>query len=61
MVAYFLPTWAVGVLNTPKVRRLFSFSQNTTCGYSPFWDQAGFHTAKKLRPPPNLTLIPLPP
>jgi transposase len=26
-----------------------------------FWDQAGFHTAKKLRPPPNLTLIPLPP
>ena len=26
-----------------------------------FWDQAGFHTANKLRPPPNLTLIPLPP
>lgn len=26
-----------------------------------FWDQAGFHTAGKLRPPPNLTLIPLPP
>ena len=26
-----------------------------------FWDQAGFHTANKLRPPANLTLIPLPP
>ena len=26
-----------------------------------FWDQAGFHTAKALKPPPNLTLIPLPP
>jgi len=26
-----------------------------------FWDQAGFHTARKLRQPPNLTLIPLPP
>jgi transposase len=26
-----------------------------------FWDQAGFHTAAALRPPPNLTLIPLPP
>jgi transposase len=26
-----------------------------------FWDQAGFHTAGHLRPPPNLTLIPLPP
>lgn len=26
-----------------------------------FWDQAGFHMSKDLRPPPNLTLIPLPP
>lgn len=26
-----------------------------------FWDQAGFHTAKALKIPPNLTLIPLPP
>jgi transposase len=26
-----------------------------------FWDQAGFHTARTLRPPPNVTLIPLPP
>ena len=26
-----------------------------------FWDQAGYHTARRLRPPPNLTLIPLPP
>jgi transposase len=26
-----------------------------------FWDQAGFHVAGDLRPPPNLTLIPLPP
>ena len=26
-----------------------------------FWDQAGFHMARHLRPPPNLTLIPLPP
>lgn len=26
-----------------------------------FWDQAGFHTANKLKPPSNLTLIPLPP
>ena len=25
-----------------------------------FWDQAGFHTARELRPPANLTLIPLP-
>ena len=25
------------------------------------WDQAGFHTARQLKPPPNLTLIPLPP
>lgn len=25
------------------------------------WDQAGFHTAQKLKPPDNLTLIPLPP
>jgi transposase len=26
-----------------------------------FWDQAGFHTSGKLKPPKNLTLIPLPP
>jgi transposase len=26
-----------------------------------FWDQAGYHTAGNLRPPPNLTLIPIPP
>jgi hypothetical protein len=26
-----------------------------------FRDQAGFHTAKALGPPPDLTLIPLPP
>lgn len=26
-----------------------------------FWDQAGFHTAHAVQPPPNVTLIPLPP
>ena len=26
-----------------------------------FWDQVGFHMARHLRPPPNLTLIALPP
>jgi transposase len=26
-----------------------------------FWDQAGYHVAQKLKPPANLTLIPLPP
>lgn len=26
-----------------------------------FWDQAGFHTSSRLKPPPNVTLIPLPP
>lgn len=26
-----------------------------------FWDQAGFHTAHAVRPPPNVTLVPLPP
>lgn len=26
-----------------------------------FWDQAGYHTAQQLKPPANLTLIPLPP
>lgn len=26
-----------------------------------FWDQAGYHTARDVKPPPNVTLIPLPP
>jgi transposase len=25
------------------------------------WDQAGFHTSRNVRPPENLTLVPLPP
>lgn len=25
------------------------------------WDQAGFHTSGKVRVPPNVTLVPLPP
>ena len=25
------------------------------------WDQAGFHTSKKLKPPENMTIVPLPP
>jgi transposase len=51
-------------LNTDVVNRFF---KQFTKEVDPevhvvmFWDQAGFHTAKKLEPPPNLTLIPLPP
>ena len=51
-------------LNTDTVTAFFrQFEQEVDPQVQVFmiWDQAGFHTSDKVRIPPNVTLIPLPP
>jgi transposase len=51
-------------LNTDTVNAFFrQFEQEVDPRIQVFliWDQAGFHTSDKVRIPPNVTLVPLPP
>jgi hypothetical protein len=51
-------------LNTDTVNAFFGeFEKEVDCDVHVFmiWDQAGFHTSKKVKVPDNVTIIPLPP
>jgi transposase len=51
-------------LNTDSVNVFFrEFEKETNPAHHivMIWDQAGFHTCKNLKLPPNVTIIPLPP
>ena len=62
MRAFFIAGWYY--LNTDSVNAFFrEFEKETDPAVHVFmiWDQAGFHTSKKVKLPKNVTIIPLPP